>query len=226
VEIACTRHIEKGNKSIALSRGIQLVDYPLVKTTYLSHPSLVSMLQKQSRNLVFTSKHALLALEQIAGLDLVPKDHVVYCISGRTQDYAEKLGFKVRGTATNSKLLAACIQKDRVKDVLHLTSNIRLADLQDVSASQNIKYTAVEVYHKEKQEYTWDNYDGIAFFSPSQIDAFLVCNTLQKEKPVFCIGHTTADYGIYKGFKRVLVSESPSEEDIVKKIMNYYTPIR
>jgi uroporphyrinogen-III synthase len=216
MEIACTRHIEKGNKSIALSRGVQLVDYPLVKTTYLSHPSLVSILQKQSRNLVFTSKHALLALEQIAGLDLVPKDHVVYCISGRTQDYAEKLGFKI----------GACIQKDRVKDVLHLTSNIRLTDLQDVSVSQNIKYTAIEVYRKEKQEYTWDNYDGIAFFSPSQIDAFLVCNTLQKEKPVFCIGHTTADYGIYKGFKRVLVSERPTEEDIVKKIMNYYTLIR
>lgn len=226
MDIACTRYIEKGNKSIALSRGIHLVDYPLVKTTYLNYPNLVSVLQKQSRNLVFTSKHALLALEKIAGLDLIPEDYVVYCINGRTQDYAEKLGFKVRGTATNSKQLAACIQEDKVKDVLHLTSNSRLADLQDVLVSQNIKYTAIEVYHKEKQEYTWDNYDGIAFFSPSQIDAFLVCNTLQKEKPVFCIGHTTGDYGIYKGFKRVLVSDRPSEEDIVKKIMNYYTPIR
>jgi len=226
VEIACTRHIEKGNKNIALSHGIQLVDCPLVKITYLNPPDLVSLLQKQSRNLVFTSKHALLALEKIAGLDLIPKDHVVYCISGRTQEYAKKLGFKVKGTATNSKQLSACIQKDGVKEVLHLTSNIRLADLQDVLVSQNIKYTAIEVYYKEKQEYTWDDYAGVAFFSPSQIDAFLTCNALQKDKPIFCIGHTTADYGIHKGFKRILVSESSSEEDIIKKIINYYTPIR
>lgn len=226
MEIACTRHIEKGNKSIALSHGIQLVDRPLVKITYLNPPDLVSMLQKQSRNLVFTSKHALLALEKLAGLDLMPKDHIVYCISGRTQDYAKKLGFQVKGTATNSKQLAACIQKDGVKEVLHLTSNIRLTDFQDVLVSQNIEHTAIEVYYKEKQEYTWDNYDGIAFFSPSQIDSFLTSNVLQKEKPIFCIGHTTADYGILKGFKRILVSESSSEEDIVKKIINYYTPIR
>jgi uroporphyrinogen-III synthase len=197
-----------------------------VKITYLNPPDLVSLLQKQSWNLVFTSKHALLALEKAAGLDLLPKDHAVYCISGRTQDYAKKLGFKVKGAAANSRELAACIQKDGVKQVLHLTSNIRLADFQDVLVSQNIGHTAIEVYHKEKQEYTWDDYAGVAFFSPSQIDAFLTCNTLQKEKPIFCIGHTTADYGIHMGFKRILVSESSSEEDIVKKIIDYYTPIR
>ena len=211
---------------MASTCGIILSDHALVKVSYLNTSTVTSALQDCNRHIVLTSKHALLALQSLPLIDQFTTDKLVYCIKGKTSDLAEELGFKIAGSARDSMKLAEQILQDKVTVLTHITNNIRLNDWVDVLEKNDLVCNAIEVYHKEKCRYHWENYSGVAFFSPSQIDAFMMHNVLYKNMPAFCIGDTTASYAKSRGFEKTVVSETPSEEHMIQRIVAYYKAIK
>jgi uroporphyrinogen-III synthase len=87
---------------------------------------------------------------------------------------------------------------------------------------KNISVEKCVVYFKKLIPHLFKNIVGAMFFSPSQVEAFLLKNNLQKEIPVFSIGETTAETLMNKGFKNIFVAENKSEESVIEKVIEYF----
>ena len=157
-------------------------------------------------------------------LNLNITDYIVYCISRGTNEYAVASGLLVKSTAPTASALADEILKDaEVKEVTHVSSNLRRDELSDKLIAAGVVVHDVTAYRTEFTPIaSTSSYDGIVFFSPSAIDSFLSCNSL-KSIPCFCIGKTTGDYARTKGYTDVNVAEAPSEDFLLKTITEYYT---
>ena len=202
MKITCTRSISSENKQTALHQNVQIYDHNIFKINHLNTTELRLKLKEITSPIIITSQHALSALVPLLEeINLTPLPEVL-CIKGKTSEAAIELGFKLIGTAPNSMLLADEVITQSINKVTHLTSNLSMTPWRDKLASRNIDVAIIEVYHKEMISCKWENYDGLAFFSPSQIDAFLMNNNLLVNAPVFCIGSTTGDYAIKKGIIR------------------------
>jgi|TARA_B100001059_G_C17771311_1_gene548592 uroporphyrinogen-III synthase len=221
LQVAITRHINKTLKKKALEKNVFIDDVQIVKVKLLTPDRFINNISKIDHHLVFTSVKSLLAIKQILSENDFQISMPIYCIKGKTADFAEKMGLKIISTAKTSMSLAKKILADGISQVTHFTSNIRLTDWQIFLQERNVTYTAIEVYHKEKIKHKWNHIDGVAFFSPSQVEAFLECNNLSSETPIFCIGETTGDFIKSLGYHHIFIPSKSSEEDLIEEILLY-----
>lgn len=181
--------------------------------------------QAISKHVVLTSITGVKSFMQIAKkLNLNITDYTVYCISRGTNEYAVASGLLVKSTAPTASALADEILKDaEVKEVTHVSSNLRRDELSDKLIAARVAVHDVKAYRTEFTPIAIaSSYDGIVFFSPSAVDSFLSLNSLE-HVPCFCIGKTTGDYAQRKGYKDVHLAEAPSEDFLLKTITEYYT---
>ena len=67
------------------------------------------------------------------------------------------------------------------------------------------------------------HYDGILFFSPSAVDSFFTANTIERNVILFAIGNTTAYAIKQKVNNKIVVTEQPGKEALVKKMLDYFS---
>jgi uroporphyrinogen-III synthase len=53
------------------------------------------------------------------------------------------------------------------------------------------------------------------------VEAFLECNNLSSETPIFCIGETTGDFIKSLGYHHIFIPSKSSEEDLIEEILLY-----
>ncbi len=177
------------------------------------------------RHIVLTSITGVKAFLQIVKkLQLSSSSYSVYCISRGTNEYALASGLNIKSTAPHASALADEIIKDAdVKEITHISSNLRRDELSERLKEAGIAVQDVIAYSTEFTPVTIDaSHDAIVFFSPSAVDSFLSINPLQ---PVacFCIGQTTADYARGKGYSQTFIPDAPSEDILLQTIINHYS---
>jgi uroporphyrinogen-III synthase len=177
------------------------------------------------RHVVLTSITGVKAFLQIVKeLQLSSSSYTVYCISRGTNEYALASGLNIKSTAPHASALAEEIIKDTdVKEITHISSNLRRDELSEKLKRAGIAVQDVVSYSTEFTPVSIDPaYDAIVFFSPSAVDSFLSLNPLQ---PVacFCIGQTTADYARGKGYSHTFIPDAPSEDILLQTIVNHYS---
>ena len=145
-----------------------------------------------------------------------------FCISGKSEALLNENNFEIIGKARNASLLSEVIVNSNYTAVLHLTTNIKREELYQRLTAANIHIRSIAIYHKELLGIKKDNYDATIFLSPSQIDAFLLKNKLEKDTPSFCIGTTTASYLKSLQHKNIITAITPSEQNILEQIYKYY----
>lgn len=177
------------------------------------------------KHVVLTSITAVKAFVQIAKqFNLNTDDYSIFCISRGTLEYAYGSGLDVKASAPNASLLAdEIIRHSDVKEVTHVSSNLRRDELSEKLTTAGILVHEVTAYQTEFTPEALDfDCDGLVFFSPSAVDSFLSKNPV-KNIPCFCIGQTTADHALLKGFSKTYVPTGPSEDLLINTIINYYS---
>jgi uroporphyrinogen-III synthase len=69
-------------------------------------------------------------------------------------------------------------------------------------------------------------YDGILFFSPSAVDSFFSINHVDEITYLFAIGLTTAKTIQQYNKNNIIISPTPSKENIVKQIITHFNTIK
>jgi uroporphyrinogen-III synthase len=177
------------------------------------------------KHVVLTSITGVKSFLQIAAqLHLNSLDFVIYCISRGTKEYAAANGLTIKSTGINAAALADEILKDaEVKAVTYVSSNLRRNELTDKLSKAGVKVHEVTAYRTDFTPLLVNaSYDALVFFSPSAVDSFLSCNSLQ-QVPCFCIGKTTGDYARLKGYHTMYTAEAPSEDFLLQTIINFYS---
>lgn len=221
INIVATRLLEMTNKRKAAESGIALHDYEFLNIGYIFDDKIWETINSQPLTpKVFTSKHAVKAYHLFANPH---SNQTCFCIEGETSLQAREAGFEVLGTAVNAAKLANVIVKMKLEKVMILSGNNRRDELTAILYFNQYLFEEYTVYSKSAVEIPIRaEYDGIAFFSPSQVKAFMKANDLKKDQPVFSIGETTAEFLRNQGCSDITVAETASESSLIDTIIKFY----
>jgi len=75
---------------------------------------------------------------------------------------------------------------------------------------------------RETPEEIKKHYQGILFFSPNGVNSFFRVNSIGPQVTLFAIGNTTAGAISTKTKNKVVVSETPSKEQMINKVIGYF----
>ncbi len=223
IKIVCTRKLDEHVIREADKGNIELISRDLLEITSKESESILLILLENSDPLIFTSGHAVSSFKSIVEKNqsfLIQTD--CFCIEGQTSQAAKDAGFKVLGTGKNGQELAEKIIFEKTPSVLHCTTAHRRDELQIALEKAGMTYRVMEVYDKMPVPEIFEAFDGVIFYSPSQVDAFLMNNMLKKNIPAFCIGHTTATHLISKGYDNVIVAAQSDTAHILQCVYSYF----
>lgn len=235
--------INKGGKTLMddLKRGDKVTNIYSTKTLtadqkLLFHNDVVSesndaikislnripkkVVRNEIKNVIITSQNAVEALlTNFSAVELQFKN--IYCVGRRTKRMVEKRIGKVTHMAPNAKKLAEyLVEYIDGTEVTYFCSDLRLDDLPKILTENNITVNEVEAYQTKYDSEKFDNaVDGIMFYSPSTIEAFLKVN--KANGIAFCIGETTANIA-KKHFEDVRVAKVPTVESVIELVNEYY----
>ena len=222
--IICTRHqLDDAFLSQALQHNIELHTQAFLKIKSKPVSFFKDAVASNTFPLVFTSVHAVHAIIALdATYPKILKNKACFCIEGNTQKHAQKDGYKILGSATDAALLADVIINSGAEGVLHCTTANRRKEMQEKLHAAHVKYTFCEVYNKTPLSKKVGYFDGVMFYSPSQVDAFKQANTLIENTPAFCIGKTTAKHLETLGHKNIVVAEQSDTTHILQSVYQYF----
>lgn len=224
MRIAFTKKVNSELKTQLLGKGIEIMDKQLVHTKSIIERSLWKRIQESPSVLVVTSSKALHALSEMQKqfAPQVELSKKAFTVGPKTTALAQSMGLELLGTGKDGKSVAHSILQSGAHDLLHITCENRLKEPSKTLLQHGIQLSTALVYRKEPELQRWPEHDGVAFFSPSQIEAYCQLNPVQEQLPVFCIGNTTAQNAAKKGFKSVYVAAETSETSIAQLIIETY----
>lgn len=177
-------------------------------------------------NLIFTSQNAVRSFlnhPQFQDLQSQLKEKKVFCVGVKSKTILTDAGFEVVAYADYASDLAEIISLIYANEsYTFFSGNLRKETLPLVLKEAGVEFNEIEVYetqlnpHKIKEAI-----DGILFFSPSGVESYLKENTIKKEL-CFCIGETTAEALGNKYIKNIVIAESPSVENVITEVKEYY----
>jgi uroporphyrinogen-III synthase len=223
ITIVCTRKLDEPVIRQAEKDNITLISKDLLEITLKNPEILFPILVENNEPVIFTSQHAVNAFNNVVQKNKGISFHTdCFCIDGLTLKSVQEAGFQVLDTGKNGAELAERIILQNIQGVLHCSTSNRRDDLQYILENKGIHYRVLEVYDKKPIPEVFDSFDGVIFYSPSQVDVFLMNNMLKKNIPAFCIGHTTASHLISKGYDNVIVSPKSDTTHILQSVYSYF----
>lgn len=226
--ILCARPIEQSLITKAAEKGVNIKVLPFIEIRKLDSPELKShlaLLALQKIDVVFTSINA---VESVAmNLTTKPLLWRISCIGGVTKEAVVKhfgeggLGARAR----NASALARKIVDAKVaKEVYFFCGDQRLDDLPETLRANNIPVQEVIVYQTLQTPHeVEEDFDGVMFFSPTAVHSFFLMNTVRTDVVMFSIGKTTTATIQSYCTNRVVTSEWPGQENLVDKVVEYFT---
>lgn len=242
-QLAADYIIEKGGKTLIdqLQRGDKITNiYSTKKLTddqqLLFHNNVVSesndaikislnrlsksLIKNEIKNVIITSKNGVEALlTNFSATELQFKN--IYCVGRRTKRMVENRIGTVKHTEPNAKKLAEyLVEFIDGTEVTYFCSDLRLDDLPNILTENNITVNEIEAYQtKFDADKVEANLDGVMFYSPSTVKAFLKQN--KASGIAFCIGETTAKVAQHY-FKDVRVAKVPTVESVIELVNEFY----
>lgn len=178
----------------------------------------------QSATVVFTSANA---VETVASqLEGQEPDWIIYSIGNHTSERVQHYfgAEKIAGTAFTGKELAdIIIEESDADEIFFFCGNRRRDELPDILRTNNFEVNEIVVYETMSvpQKVTKE-YNGILFFSPSAADSFFLTNKINNQTILFAIGNTTADEIRKHTNNKIIISDEPSKELLMEKVMEYF----
>lgn len=177
-----------------------------------------------SATVVFTSMNAAEAV--VTWMDGQKPDWKIYCIGFATKELV-KNSFgeeSIAGTSSSAAELAAVmIENGHTDEVIFFCGDQRRDELPEILRSNGMEVNEINVYqtitmpHHIKKKYA-----GILFFSPSAVQSFFSVNKINSETILFAIGNTTANEIKKYNNNKILISDQPGKENLLRKMMEYF----
>ncbi|MDP4261751.1 MAG: uroporphyrinogen-III synthase [Bacteroidota bacterium] len=225
--ILSTRPLDASLVNTAKQHGIDIDILSFIETEAIQTIEIQQEIENallQSATVVFTSMNA---VEAVADQLQEPPDWSIYCIGTATHKLVKKYFGEetIAGTAPNAAELAELIVEESGSDeVIFFCGDQRRDELPGILQKNNIEVNEIVVYHtvavphKIKKEY-----QGILYFSPSTVESFFRVNKLTGPTLLFAIGNTTASEIIKYSTNKIIISDEPGKEHLVKKMINYFS---
>ncbi|MEM6965891.1 MAG: uroporphyrinogen-III synthase [Bacteroidota bacterium] len=93
--------------------------------------------------------------------------------------------------------------------------------VQVLLENEIITHDLIVYVNTPKQNFDIPASSHLVFMSPLNANAYFEKYKLEKNQKVFAIGQTTADALLSRGIKKVICPKKPSEEQLVKLLLNY-----
>ncbi len=209
----------------AMDHGVEVDAVSFIQVEPIKDSNLQDELKHMAQlslTAVFTSANAISAMADVlAGRP----NWNVYCIGNATKkavlQYFDEA--QVKGTALDGALLADVIKTHGVKEVVFFCGDKRLDALPQFLFNNDIMVHEIVVYKTtETPEQVRKHYQGFMFFSPNGVNSFFRVNDIDPHAVLFAIGNTTASALKAKVANKVVVSETPSKERMVEKVIEYF----
>jgi uroporphyrinogen-III synthase len=147
-------------------------------------------------------------------------------LAGKTKQAilkVEQLKKKIIAEANNATNLAQKIIESGVKEIVFVCGNKRRDELPVLLNKAGIEIHELTVYETTKTPIVIsEDFDAILFFSPSAVQSFFSVNQLKKNTACFAIGETTAGSISDVTNNRIIISKSPSQEEMLASVHFYF----
>ena len=207
-------------------KGINLLEKEFIRIVPVANDQLnkkINKLVTGNSTVVFTSKNAVAALA--ANHKFEKPDWKIYCIEGATKKEVKKYFDEafVAGAAKNASALAEVIaEKSEGSKVVFFCGNRRREELPHLLKQKSLEVEEIVVYNTELvPQKIVDDYEAVAFFSPSAVESFFTDNTLKKNVVCFSVGRTTTETLKKYTRNQVITSDKPSEESVIELAIRY-----
>lgn len=213
----------KISPSLTLRAGLNGID--ILEKEFISIEPIVSeeltnrigKILSSKKILAFTSKNAVQAVA--ANKDLHGENLKIYCLEGATAEEVRKLIGKehIAGTAMNAEKLGEVIRAAGEKNIVFFCGNQRRDDLPEILSGAGVEVEELIVYQTLfKPQQIIDDFEAIAFFSPSAVKSFFSENTLRQNVTCVSVGNTTTEAIREHCSNRTLTAKKPSEESVLE----------
>jgi uroporphyrinogen-III synthase len=226
--ILSTRPLDASLINIAKQQGINIdiisfIETEAIQTTVVQE-TIKNVLQ-QTATVVFTSTNA---VETVAKeLSTRPTTWNIYCVGTTTAMLAKKYFGEpaVITTANNAAELATSIVDEKViSKVTFFCGDRRRDELPGILLDNNIEVNEIIVYRTIESPHTIEKrYHGILYFSPSAVESFFANNKLSNDTLLFAIGNTTADEITKHSTNKIIISDEPGKESLIRKMIDYFS---
>jgi uroporphyrinogen-III synthase len=221
IHILSTKVLGKAILEDAASKNIIIDCIPFIETKAITDIH-ISLTEVVGSAIVFTSKQAVKA---VAGFSNIMSDAAIFCISGATKNTVEKYfpQSNIKDTAADAKGLAEKIVTHKeVSSVTFFCGNKRLSTLPAILKQNGMNVNEIVVYETLLTPHKIENnYDGIAFFSPSAVQSFFSVNKPDENMVAFAIGKTTAE-ALQLFTNNIVQPDFPDQKSMLEKINKYF----
>lgn len=203
----------------AAAKGIAIDIVPAIATAKLQNETLTKQLAElagKPLKAVFTSVNAVTAIENAATWK-------IFCLSGATRRaVAERFGENnIAAVADSAAILAEkMIATGPPGECWFFCGDKHRSELPDRLKAAGWQVHEVVVYQTILTPHRIDKrYDAIVFFSPSAVESFFSMNTIGPDVTAYAIGRTTAAAICANCPNRVVISEQPDEQTLIRQIL-------
>jgi uroporphyrinogen-III synthase len=230
ISILSTRPLNDSLVAEAKTAGIIIDVFSFIETEPIQLAEIEQQIEQaflQSISVIFTSRNAVEAVK--AKQKGQQPDWTIYCIGNTTRQLVKKYFHEERiaGAANSAAELAKLIiEKHSINNVIFFCGNQRRDELPDLLQNNNIDVKEIVVYKTHTIPHKIEkNYNGIFFFSPSGVESFFLNNQPNKQTILFAIGDTTANELKKYSTNKIIISNEPGKEKLMKQAMEYFTTL-
>lgn len=227
INILCTRPIEPALLKVTAAQGINITTCAFIETLPITDSKTQEAIETVGQletTIVFTSMNAVEAVAKLVS-DANSK-WTIFCIGTTTNRLVKKYfgAEKISGTANSAAELAELIIKSKqVNNLTFFCGDQRREELPEILRSNDINVNEITVYKTTAVAHQInDTFDGILFFSPSAVNSFFTSNKIPEKTVLFAIGTTTANEIKLFSTNKIVVSEVPGKENLVKLMMTFF----
>jgi hydroxymethylbilane synthase len=212
-----TKALTEGQRHL-LNNNISVKSSDFIKVSVNRIPK--TLLKSNLKNIIITSKNAVESLvTNFSPEELQFKN--IYCVGRRTKQLIEqKIGTVTHSENSAKKLADYLVDYMEGTEITYFCSDIRLDDLPNILADNNITVNEVDAYNTVYASLKVDDStESIMFYSPSTVQSYISQN--KPKKIAFCIGETTAEEA-KKHFKDVRIAKVPTVESVIELVNEHY----
>ena len=227
IEILCTRPLDATLIDEAKQAGIDIDELSFIKTEPIQS---LAIRQEIEQALLLTAVVVFTSMNAVEAVAYYKEDNEpaweIYCMGNTTMRLVSKYfgEEKIAGIANDATELAQRIaKKNSTEEVIFFCGDQRRDELPAILRSNGvyvneiIVYQTVPIPHKISKAY-----HGMLFFSPSAVVSFFTHNNLPAATIIFAIGNTTANEIKKYSKNKIIISNEPGKEHLVREMMAYY----
>ncbi len=226
IKILSTRPVDNLLIEEADEKGIVIDCISFIETSVSINQDkkkqIQTIAQKES-TIVFTSMNAAEAI--IESLDGIKPIWNIYCMGGTTKSIIKDyFGVdSIKGTGKDASSLAEGLIENGAKEAVFFCGNIRRDELPQLLKEQQIDLEEMVVYETNTTPHSINKkYDAVLFFSPSAVESFFSVNKIDVSTILFAIGNTTAKAIGNYSTNKIVKSDSPEKDSLVRKAIGYF----